>query len=546
MVSDRILIAVLCLLSFSNAFSITYPLYRRSRLAGTGKLTPITSTDTSESSTSNTALVSVAEYMEENPTNEKVVDVDSVSTLKAISDPSIKTATGTISDVGTDITYFMNISIGTPARTFSMVIDTGSYYTWVYGANCSSTACTEHEQYSLNDSSSGVLMEGTTFGIEYTTSSISGTVVNELVSMAGFKTRFDIGVANTAGSTFADYPVDGLMGLSASDIDEDGFPGILTTLRDQGLISKRVLGVSLAQSDISDDEGSITFGGVDSSKYKGDIIYTSTLNDSLLWNIPVGGCSLNGNKIDFGYRYATVDTGTTLLVMSSDDALKFHSYIKGSQTDGSSYAIPCNTTDKFELEFGGQTWPIGTDAYIGSPISKGSSMCASNIQGISLQNSSNWVLGDVFLKTVYSVFNMDDHTVGFANKTIGSTSATPEDTFVLTSGLFESLMSLTTNGHDSSTSLQTGSTTISTTLAVSTTTAHTSTFAVSTASAASSTSIKDAAAIASSHTHDSVRSTSSSSSTSETAKAATSAGSIASSTSVLYLFMLSFILPLII
>jgi hypothetical protein len=344
-------------------------------------------------------------------------------------------------------------------------------------------------------------------------------VVNDQVSMAGFETRMDFGVANTAGDTFSDYPVDGLMGLSATDIDANTFPGVLTTLQDQSLITERVLGVSLSQSSISGDEGSITFGGVDTSKYNGDIVYTNVLENSLLWNIPVGDCYINGNSIDFGgYRYATVDTGTTLLVMPPSDALKFHSYIEGAQTDGSNFAVPCNTTDSFELEFGGQTWPIGTQEYIGSPISQGSSMCASNIQGIALQNSSNWVLGDVFLKTVYSVFDMDNQRVGFANKTISSTNVTPDDTFVLSSGLFENLVSQTvaTNG-----------------TAISTGTVSTSTLAVS------STTIGAIAANTSA--------SASSSSSSSTAKATTSSntGSIASSFHVLYIFMFSFILPLI-
>jgi hypothetical protein len=336
-------------------------------------------------------------------------------------------ATGIVSQPGHDISYYLDVQIA--GQNFSLIIDTGSYYTWVYGANCTSSACTSHNQY---NTSSTAEVSSNNFSIKYTTSTVDGTIVNDVVSFAGFETRIDFGAASSAGNTFASFAIDGIVGLSANDYSPETFPSILTTLKNQSLIDERVFGVNLGRSADPNDEGSITFGGVDSSKYNGDIVYTDLQNHPTFWQIDVESTVLNGQVINFANKSAIVDTGTTLIIMPPDDALKLHGQIPGSETDGTNFAIPCNTTVTLEFQFGGVLWPITSQDFIGGPTQNDKTMCATNVQGLTLQDE-NWVLGDVFLKTVYTVFDMDNQRVGFANKTIGKTDGTPMDSIVLSS-----------------------------------------------------------------------------------------------------------------
>ncbi|CAN6611294.1 hypothetical protein TRVA0_004S03884 [Trichomonascus vanleenenianus] len=344
--------------------------------------------------------------------------------------PVIKSSgTDQVSQDGKDIAYYVDIEIGSQDQKFALVVDTGSYYTWVYGKNCTSDSCKDHQLYdnSLSDHSQATPHQ---FSVSYTSGDVEGQVFTDVMSIAGFKTIMDFGAASNAGNTFANFDIDGLLGLSAKDKSHD-FPTIISTLREQNLISSKTFGINLGRSADQSDEGALTIGGLDSSKYTGDISWTDVTQNSVLWEIPVDYTSMGGNKVDFGGdRTAVVDTGTTLVVMSKADALKLHSYFDGSQTDGQNFAIPCDTNTTLDITFSGVQWPILPEDYIGEQLKSG--LCASNIQGLDISDTQ-WILGDMFLKGVYAAFDMDNQRVGFAQKKSCATTDTPENSIVYSS-----------------------------------------------------------------------------------------------------------------
>lgn len=370
-----------------------------------------------------------------------LVPIDKALSGKLAVDPSANITTGSegsalVEQDGHDISYYVEVHLGTDDKqTYNLVVDTGSFYTWVYGLSCTSDDCAAHNRFDASKSSISSQQEDNEFSIVYTSGSVQGKVVNDLFSFAGFKSPQMFGLASVVDTSFANFPIDGILGLPAKDKSPQDFPGIVSTLADQQLIDTRVIGINLGRDADPLDQGSLTIGGIDDSKYSGNINYISLVDDSgLFWEIPVGATYLNGYPIDFGgSRTAIVDTGTTLLVMSPDDALKLHGYISGTQTDGTNFVIPCNTSMQLEFEFNNIKYLVSPQDYVGVPYSEPDAetpaLCISNIQGIQFENN-RWILGDVFLKNVYSVYNMETHQVGFANKTIGSTNVTPDGSFV--------------------------------------------------------------------------------------------------------------------
>jgi cathepsin D len=85
------------------------------------------------------------------------------------------------------------------------------------------------------------------------------------------------------------------------------------------------------------------------------------------------------------------------------------------------FQFPCSTTLNVSMAFGGSLWPISpADMNLGS-VTKSGSMCIGGLfdltQGSSIEaNEGNpsWVVGDTFLKNVYSVFRQDPLSIGFA------------------------------------------------------------------------------------------------------------------------------------
>jgi cathepsin D len=75
--------------------------------------------------------------------------------------------------------------------------------------------------------------------------------------------------------------------------------------------------------------------------------------------------------------------------------------------------IACSTTVNVAISFGGQTWSISPDDFKLAQVS--SSQCVGAIFVFSGPSSGpGWIVGDTFLKNVYSVFRANPASVGFA------------------------------------------------------------------------------------------------------------------------------------
>lgn len=99
--------------------------------------------------------------------------------------------------------------------------------------------------------------------------------------------------------------------------------------------------------------------------------------------------------------------GTTLLITTPEDARHIHSQIKGAVTnrDGS-YTIPCNLKGKIPdlmLNINGHVLSVPSDDYILVSTPGDESMCISGISGQNVNKPNHWILGDVFLKSYYTV-----------------------------------------------------------------------------------------------------------------------------------------------
>lgn len=286
-----------------------------------------------------------------------------------------------------------------------------------------------------------------TFSVVYGTGSVKGVQGTDSVHLGGMSAPLTFGLAQTVSDEFLSYPMDGILGLGRPETlvsDPTGVkaPSLLDALVSQKVISSKLFGLALWRStDGGSNDGEINFGSPDSSRYDGDLNYISTVKGTNgFWEVPIADAGVDGKKAGITGRTAVIDSGTSFILMPQDDAAKLHQAIPNSSHNGESFIVPCDATNKMQFIFGSVTYDISSKDYIGRPSGLG---CASNIVGRQVFGSKQWLVGDVFLKNVYTVFDYDQQRVGFGVKRASvsrpvSSSATVSNDAKATQSMFTS------------------------------------------------------------------------------------------------------------
>jgi cathepsin D len=191
--------------------------------------------------------------------------------------------------------------------------------------------------------------------------------------------------------------------------------------------------------------GVLTFGGTNSTLYQGNIDFqpfTISSTGGSFWLQTVSGVTVNGNSVDIGSssaNTAAIDTGTTLIGAPTDAVNAIWGAVSGAVPLSGNmtgfYAFPCDSQVAVAISFGGPAWPISVaDLNVGT-VSNGRCLGAifdisagSNVKPTS--GTPAWIVGDTFLKNVYTVFRFNPAAVGFAqlSTAAGGSSGSPSTT----------------------------------------------------------------------------------------------------------------------
>ncbi|KAF1355527.1 aspartic peptidase domain-containing protein [Delphinella strobiligena] len=245
--------------------------------------------------------------------------------------------------------YYTNISVGTPPQVQTVILDTGSSDTYLDARDAS--ACESTGVYSCRggtfDSGSSstykvTIQDGfeTAFGDGSSASGNFGTDVVQIGDVAISNVQF--GLASDVNSTTG-FAV-GLMGIgySLNEASETQYANMPEVLVDAGVINSRLYSVFL--NDIGDASGTILFGGIDTSKYTGQL---NTLN-LLPVPLPVEG----GGTEDYVYEFVVAVTA-----VSADNAGKSQSYLSGGSPSGGNGAL------MVLLDTGSAAWTVPNKLY---------------------------------------------------------------------------------------------------------------------------------------------------------------------------------------
>ncbi|KAF9149448.1 hypothetical protein BG015_008759 [Linnemannia schmuckeri] len=340
-------------------------------------------------------------------------------------------------NVNPDLEYYGAVKVGTPAQTLKLIFDTGSSDIWFPSTSCSTPACKAHTRFNPSKSST-YKKNNRPWKIAYGDGSFAnGHLASEIVNIGGVQVRQTVGLAKNVSDKFKDSPEDGIFGLGFNTLSS--VKGVNTFMDNAietfaknktkgGVLKQPVVSVFLPSLRKNGGRnGHVLFGGIDHSRYTGQLHYVPVTQKGF-WQVkldafkspshPTANTTSNaahaGNKSGWiehatPKQEAILDTGTTLIILSTTAAKQIHSSIPGATLDPKlGYLVPCSLRNSpssssigFKLNRKYFKVPLADLAFEAVDGEK-KKTCLSGVQG---GQEGLWILGDVFIKNNYCVFD---------------------------------------------------------------------------------------------------------------------------------------------
>ncbi|KRY66690.1 Lysosomal aspartic protease, partial [Trichinella pseudospiralis] len=315
-----------------------------------------------------------------------------------------------------DAQYYGEITIGTPPQKFTVIFDTGSSNLWVPSSKCSffDVACWLHNRYNSKQSST-YEANGETIEIRYGSGSMKGFLSKDTVCMADLcvKGQGFAEATSQPGLTFIFAHFDGILGMAFPSISVGGIQPVFQSMIEQNL---------LPQNPEDELGGLITFGGVDEKYYIGNITWVP-LTKERYWEFEMKAITVGNEQVGcMDGCTAIADTGTSLIAGPKDEVQRLQEAIGAKPLIMGQYYVNCDQVDSLpnvQLSIGGRVFDLKPEDYVLRVQQMGKSICLSGFMGLDLppQVGKLWILGDIFIGLYYTVFDVGNGRLGFANAT---------------------------------------------------------------------------------------------------------------------------------
>ncbi|KAI0676926.1 acid protease [Trametes maxima] len=305
------------------------------------------------------------------------------------------------------------VAIGTPPTTFLIDFDTGSSDLWVPSSACK--GCQTKNRYNSASSSTSEEKPGK-FNIEYQDgSSSSGPIFTDTVAVGGIKaTGQYLAAVTTESSEFEEGTIDGLMGMAFPALSNLGQNPFFVTAFNQKHVSQNVFGFKLA---VATAESELHLGGTNTALYEGALEYHKVTSQEGFWQIGGAKAVVNGKTAVSGFQ-TVIDSGTTIMYGPSSAVKKVYAAIGGAKVfdvENGYYSYPCASPPKLAFSWGGKSWTVSADNFNLGETEENSGRCIGALAGQDVGLGDQvWLLGDSFMKNVYTAFSFEKNSVGFA------------------------------------------------------------------------------------------------------------------------------------
>ena len=286
--------------------------------------------------------------------------------------------------------YFINITIGTPPQEVKALLDTGGSLLWVPSIDCGSDAHYQHEKYGYHDSSTHKEKDlNIPFACQDTIRIGDLTIKDQL--FAG------------ANSMPGHIGFDGILGLGYYTSFGSAPAPPFYNMIDQGLLDEPIFALYLGGNTSSQSE--VVFGGIDENHFLEGLIRLP-IRRKERWEVDVDAVTLGTHSIELDATGALFDSGTSVIVLPTSLADIVNKSI-GHVDCGKRESLP-----DLIFTLAGHNFSISPYDY----IIKIDDECNSAIMGLDIPGPVGpiAILGDVFLRRWYSVYDFGNASVSLA------------------------------------------------------------------------------------------------------------------------------------
>ncbi|KAL9180736.1 hypothetical protein ACHAXT_011189 [Thalassiosira profunda] len=310
--------------------------------------------------------------------------------------------------------YYGVVELGTPPQEFTVIFDTGSSNLWVPKVDCKNCGYwfINGGKKKYDEAKSTTFQkDGSDFHIQYGSGDVQGFFSVDTVTLADdlAVTGQKFAEVNDAGGLGMGYVMgkfDGILGLGFEGLALGGATTVFKNAIDQGVVSQPMFAFDLGNQ----KDGELTFGGYDDSKFTGEITWTP-LSEPKYWQIDIE--DIAAGSYSSGATNGIVDSGTSLITGPSATIMKIATSVGATPNLLGQYTIDCEkvaTLPDLVFHINGKEWPVpGKDLVI-----QASGTCLFALMGMDIPTGPQWILGDVFMRQYYTIFDYGNQRVGFA------------------------------------------------------------------------------------------------------------------------------------
>ncbi|KAF7360701.1 Lysosomal aspartic protease [Mycena venus] len=316
-----------------------------------------------------------------------------------------------LTDQQVDSSYYCTVFIGTPGQRLNLELSLASGDSWVANSSCISGCTSSMDLYDPSSSSTSTeLTDGT---ITYGTSSVSGSIVKDIVQLGPYTVSPQVFLAvNRMTPNLVAGAASGILGLAYQGILTSEGPSFLQALLSNGQLDSgemsfwlnRFAGTANAQAEEANG-GAFTLGGTNTSLYTGEIDFLTPTGspNGPNWVLDVTEITVGRKSVQItpgASALATFDVSSALIAGPTSDVIAIWAAVPvaiPSPSQPGFFQFPCTATIEINISFGGRLWPI-------NPVDM-------NIGAVT-QGSSQWA--GKLVKNVYTVFLPNPFSIGFA------------------------------------------------------------------------------------------------------------------------------------